>query len=113
MLPVADNWQAVLRKVLTMAQRFHEVHHSKKETKITDGAYSDADATARMQYHDSMMISEDRSAVANLPQQVIMKNWADHEAYLPDILDDTIVGVDKQINYDNKKRSEHFVPKKV
>ena len=96
-----------------MAQRFHEIHHSRPETKIKDGAYSDADATARMQKHDSSMISEDRSAVANLPQQVIMKDWADHEAYLPDILDDTIVGVNKQINYDNRKRSENFVPKKV
>lgn len=96
-----------------MPRYHHEVHHSKKETPIRDGAYSDADATARMQHHDSMMISEDRSAVANLPQQVIMKDWADHEAYLPDILDDTIVGVNKQINYDNRKRAEHFEPKKV
>lgn len=96
-----------------MAKRFHEIHHSRPETIITDGAYSDAGATARMQKHDSMMISEDRSAVANLPQQVIMKDWADHEAYLPDILDDTIVGINKQINYDNRKRSENFVPKKV
>jgi len=96
-----------------MPRYHHEVHHSKKETGIRDGAYSDAAATARMQHHDSEMITEDRSAVANLPQQVIMKDWADHEAYLPDILDDTIVGINKQINYDNKKRSEHFVPKKV
>jgi hypothetical protein len=42
-----------------------------------------------------------------------MKDWADHEAYLPDILDDTIVGINKQINYDDKKRQEHFMPKKV
>jgi len=97
-----------------MASRFHhEVHHSKKEAGIKDGAYSDAAATARMQHHDSEMISEDRSAVANLPQQVIMKGWSDRESYLPDVLDDTIVGIDKQIRYDNRKRDEHFSPKKV
>ena len=88
-----------------MAQRFHEVHHSKKESGM---AFDD-----RMEHHDSMMISEDHSAIANLPQNVIIKDWADHGAYLPDILDDTISGINKQINYDHKKRSENFVPKKV
>jgi len=93
-----------------MAKRFHEVHHSTSETMMGN---ADKNATERMQKHDSLMISEDHNAVANLPQQVIMKDWADHEAYLPDILDDTIVGINKQINYDDKKRQEHFMPKKV
>jgi hypothetical protein len=88
-----------------MAKRFHEVHHSKGETSMG--------ATKRMEHKDGSMISEDHSAIANLPQNVIMKDWADHEAYLPDILDDTIVGINKQINYDDRKRSEHFVPKKI
>jgi hypothetical protein len=93
-----------------MAKRFHEVHHSTSETMMGN---ADKNATERMQKHDSSMISEDHNAIANLPQQVIMKDWADHEAYLPDILDDTIVGINKQINYDDKKRQEHFMPKKV
>lgn len=93
-----------------MARYHHEVHHSRSETSMGN---ADKNATERMQKHDSSMISEDRNAIANLPQQVIMKDWADHEAYLPDILDDTIVGINKQINYDDKKRSEHFAPKKV
>jgi hypothetical protein len=92
----------------------HEVHHSRADSSYAvDGAYAGRDATKRMEHHDSMMISEDSSAIANLPQNVIMKDWSDHEAYLPEILDDTIVGINKQINYDDKKRAEHFVPKKV
>ena len=91
--------------------RYHDaVHHSRAETMMGN---ADKNATERMQKHDSSMISEDHNAIANLPQQVIMKDWADHEAYLPDILDDTIVGINKQINYDDKKRQEHFMPKKV
>ena len=94
-----------------MAQRYHDaVHHSRAETSMGN---ADKNATERMQKHDSSMISEDHNAIANLPQQVIMKDWADHEAYLPDILDDTIVGINKQINYDDSKRKEHFMPKKV
>ncbi|MGD0331165.1 MAG: hypothetical protein ABSB40_12120 [Nitrososphaeria archaeon] len=96
-----------------MPRYHHEVHHSKSESSMKDGAYAGKNATERMQHHDASMISEDHNAIANLPQQVIMKDWADHEAYLPDILDDTIVGINKQINYDDKKRQEHFEPKKV
>jgi len=58
-----------------MATRYHDaVHHSTKETSMKDGAYSGRDATERMQKHDSSMISEDHNAIANLPQQVIMKD---------------------------------------
>jgi len=96
-----------------MPRYHHEVHYSKSESSMKDGAYAGKNATERMQHHDASMISEDHNAIANLPQQVIMKDWADHEAYLPDILDDTIVGINKQINYDDKKRQEHFEPKKV
>ena len=102
-----------------MAKRFHSapqdaIHHSRKDNSyITDGDYAGRDATKRMEHHDSLMIREDPSAIANLPQNVIMKDWADHEAYLPEVLDDTIVGVNKQINYDDRKRAEHFMPKKV
>ena len=87
-----------------MAKRFHDGY---------DGEYAGMHARRRLEHHDSMMISEDHNAIANLPQQVIMKDWEDHEAYLPEILDDTIVGINKQINYDDGKREAHFVPKKV
>lgn len=77
------------------------------------GAYAGRDESNRMQKNDSSMISEDKSAIANLPQGVIMKSWADNESYMPENLDDTMRGIDEQIRADNGKRSAHFAPKKV
>lgn len=79
-----------------------------------DGGYAGMDSRREQESEDSSMIREDHSATANLPQNVIMRSWADHEAFLPEELDDTIRGVDKQINkLDNAKRDAHLAPKKV
>ena len=84
-----------------MSKRFHE------------GYYAGESSRNRMEHQDGSMISEDHSKMANLPQEVIMKPWQDHEAFLPEVLDDTITGITKQINLDDSKRREHFMPKKV
>ena len=63
--------------------------------------------------HGAGMISEDHSAVANLPQGVIMKPYGESGSYLPEHLDDTIRGIDHQESMDDNKRREHNVPKKV
>lgn len=57
------------------------------------------DERRSMEYNDSMMIKEDRSAVANLPQQVVMKEYP-KSPYLVDgdmDLNDNIRGVDMQM----------------
>lgn len=85
-----------------MAKRYH------------DGGYAGMDSRRAQESEDGSMIREDHSATANLPQGVIMKPWADHEAYLPEDIDDTVRGVDRQINQlDNAKRDRHLEPKKV
>jgi hypothetical protein len=62
---------------------------------------------------DMGMINEDHSAVANLPQNVMMKSYYKETDYLPENLDDTIRGIKFQMDYDNGKRKQHFKPKKV
>lgn len=59
------------------------------------------------------MIKNDYSQVANMPQNVMMKPWPDGGSYMPEKLDDTITGVNKQVMADDSKRNSHLHPKKV
>jgi hypothetical protein len=61
------------------------------------------DAEKRRQYEDSMMIHEDHSAPANLPQECIHKYYPSYAEGMKGSLDDTIRGVDKQIGDDVRK----------
>lgn len=88
-----------------MAKRYH---HSKPNE-----YYAGHHDRRRMEMEDAGMITEDKSAIANLPQDVKIRPWGEHEAYLPEMLDDTIRGIDKQIEMDDSKRKQHFMPKKV
>lgn len=58
------------------------------------------DPAKRKEYEDSMMIHEDHSAVANLPQECIMKPYPKTRGGIDISLDDTIRGVDMQIDDD-------------
>lgn len=53
-----------------------------------------------MRYEDSMMIREDKSATANLPQGVIMKKYASVPFMNYSELNDTIRVIDNQITKD-------------
>lgn len=78
-----------------------------------DGAYSGQDARRTQEMEDAGMIREDRSKIANLPQEVMIKPYPKTGPYLPEDLDDTIAGVDKQMDYDDSQRRKTFMPKKV
>ena len=82
-----------------------EVHgHSKvrgTEHGMSDGEYAGVDARRRLEYEDSQMIHEDRAAVANLPQGVMMKSYPNSYGRNPyPELDDTITGIDRQVGQD-------------
>ena len=66
----------------------------------------------RSKYEDSMMIREDRSAPANLPQNVVHKDYPKGGYGLNGRLDDTIYGVDKQISDDARKMKSEYSPDK-
>jgi len=51
-------------------------------------------------YGKGGMISSDSSATANLPQNVIMKKYPEIGYGQREMLDDTITGVDQQMNDD-------------
>lgn len=79
------------------------------------GAETYADMSGRLtqEMEDGGMIREDRRAIANLPQEVMIKPYPKTGPYLPEGLDDTINGVDMQMDYDDSQRRSHFYPKKV
>ena len=65
----------------------------------------------RMQYEMGMMVQEDRSAMANLPQQVVMRDYPKNP-YAMGRVPDTIAGVDNQIREDSKHQKSGRFPEK-
>jgi hypothetical protein len=75
--------------------------------------YAGAEPRRRQEMADAGMIHEDPRAVANLPQNVMMNYYPKDTGYTPENLDDTLMGIERQMNYDNGKKLSHFYPKKV
>ena len=81
--------------------------------RYSSGNYEGKEQRLSQEMNDANMINENRSAIANLPQEVMIKSWPSSESYLPEGLDDGITGVNRQVALDDAKRSKHNVPKKV
>lgn len=61
---------------------------------------------------DGSMINTDPSAMANLPQNVLIMKYPRETGEMNETLDDTIKGIDKQKGQDNSKRNQHEQPEK-
>lgn len=94
-----------------MAKRHHNSAHVYE--KHSSDLYSGYSARRHQEMQDAGMIHENPHAIANLPQEVMIKPYPHVGAYMPEGLDDTIRGVDAQMNYDDAKRKQHMMPKKV
>jgi hypothetical protein len=75
--------------------------------------YAGMEPRRRQELEDSGMIHENWHAIANLPQEVMIKPYPRTGPYMPEVLEDTIRGVDGQMDYDDSQRKAHFYPKKV
>lgn len=86
-------------------------YQSKKDRR--DESIGMKEYEARKRFEDSGMIREDRNAVANMPQNVIMKDWPQASYGEKSYLDDTIRGIDSQMFDDtsemrkNKKNEKY------
>ena len=76
------------------------------------GHYEGRDSRRHQEMMDAGMIHEDHREIANLPQEWSIKPYPMTGPYTPEDLDDTIRGIDRQMNYDNEKKMSHFYPKK-
>jgi hypothetical protein len=84
----------------TMAKRYHE-EMKMNEMKRCDSCDSDG------------MIKENHSAIANLPQEVMIKPYPMTGPYMGETYDDTIRGIDMQMDGDDSKRRAHAKPRKA
>lgn len=75
--------------------------------------YAGMEPRRRQELEDAGMIREDHSQVANLPQNVIMRAYPQTGPYSPEKIDDTIRGVDRQMDYDDSKQRSGMKPRKV
>lgn len=75
--------------------------------------YAGMEPRRRQELEDAGMIGEDPRAIANLPQQVMIKPYPRTGPYMPEGLNDDIRGVDDQMDYDDSQRARHWYPKKV
>jgi hypothetical protein len=97
----------------TMAKRHHDSKGAHNFRPEHNEHYAGMESRRAEEMRDAGMIQENRSAIANLPQEVMIKPYPKAGYALPEGLDDTIRGVDSQMDYDDSKRRAHFEPKKV
>jgi len=96
-----------------MAKRYHNGNGNGNGMKSRD-LYSGKTSRREIESRDAGMISEDKSAIANLPQNVIMKAYPEcsYDSYN---LNDNIHGIDVQVRDDvmgGKRKSGQPYPEK-
>lgn len=102
-----------------MAKRYHQTKkdrmHEREgmKSRLGESFYDSYDERRALERRDSEMISEDHSAIANMPQNVIMREYPKTHGYTPEDLDDTIRGIDRQMDMDNSQKMKNYMPKKV
>jgi hypothetical protein len=85
---------------------------AKRHHHMNSGHYAGMDARRTQEMQDGGMIREDPSAIANLPQEVRITPYEKTGPWMPEVLEDTIKGVDGQMDADDSKRRQHFKPHK-
>lgn len=79
-----------------------------KKRHYDSGPYAGADSRRKLEREDAGMISEDHNAIANLPQNVMMKMWpGSYSGDGLEGLDDTIRGINKQTEADESGMHKH------
>lgn len=86
--------------------------HHKSQRGVSEGYYSGHADRRHQEMQDGGMIREDHSAIANMPQEVMIKPYPAERDYMPEMIDDTIRGVDAQMGEEQSKRKAHFRPHK-
>lgn len=67
---------------------------------------------AKKRHHDSATISENKGSVANMPQEVKYHPWPKANIGFDSDLNDSITGIDRQMNEDLAGAKRHKSPKK-
>ena len=89
-----------------MGKRYHQSKN------INKGYYEGYDDKKRREMADGSMLFEDRSAIANLPQNVKYHLYPKAVGGLGENLNDGITGIDHQEKKDDSKMKSHLQPEK-
>lgn len=93
-----------------------EMHHDQDKGgfifKAAYEPYAGNDARRTQEMQDAGMIRENPHAIANLPQEVMIRPYPKTGPYMPEGLNDDISGIDQQMDFDDSQRRAHFYPKK-
>jgi hypothetical protein len=92
-----------------MAKRYHS--DMQGSSRMGSGYYEGPEERRRQEMEDGGMLREDRSQIANLPQEVMMKMYPKPD-YARYDLNDTIAVVDRQMNDDGKEKKKGAYPEK-
>ena len=90
--------------------RHHKSHKSEMHT--GHGSYHGYSVGEGHDIHEGMM-RESHTEMSNCPKEVMMKAYPKIHSYLPEILDDSIGGVDRQMDGDDSKRARGMKPRKA
>jgi hypothetical protein len=89
-----------------MAKRYHE----STKSRMSEGYYQGPEERRRQEMEDAGMIREDHSAIANMPQEWMLKEWPKGGEYLPEDLNDRISGINRQMDEDGSKLKKNMGP---
>lgn len=83
-----------------------------KKRYYNEGMYSGMSAARAQEARDASMLNEDRSAIANMPQNVIMREYPRVDYSMGEGLNDDIRGIDRQMKADSKGKKKGAFPEK-
>jgi hypothetical protein len=84
----------------------------KRHHASTAGKYEGREERRRQEMKDAGMITEDHNAIANMPQEVRYHDWPGNYRNFDADIDDTISGINRQMDMDESTAKRHNVPKK-
>lgn len=76
------------------------------------GEYEGMENRRKSEMRDGGMLTDDKSAIANMPQNVRYHDWGGNYKGFDSNLDDTISGINKQMDMDEAEAKRHNMPKK-
>lgn len=95
-----------------MDERIGEDRYLRHSGHLGPDMYSGPENRRSIEDRDFRMISEDKHAIANMPQSVMYKPWPKNRHYYDEGLDDTIRGINDQIDDDVRGMEKHLSYKK-
>ena len=91
-----QQWLNITNQKEARALTETRVHIARWNSSDENEFYAGAANRNRQEFEDGGMIHEDNRAIANLPQEVMIKDYPKIDMYMPGDLNDGISGIDRE-----------------